>query len=471
MRRQPGLGCAVALVFTSGALGLRRSGPAASADDVLSPPGSFRQQLHNNADMQYIAEMLIGGQPVRGLPDTGSYDFVVFGKRCEQCSGHGTYNGNASASFAEGRRSREQSYGSGSCLTQDGRDSVGVGPFAAQSLAFWQATRCDLPLLKTGGFDAVIGLGPPGHTKHVAQNMLTEIRHLERKYHFGRTPLPEKVVRAKQMFLEDVLDSPSKPTLLEELGLTIFSVCFGRKAGSPGWIVWNDTRPADSLPAPVFSSIDWSSRLKDAALVTLGRDPVPLGCTPGPCHAVLDTGTSILGVPGSIYQAVLEELSRDDAPDCSDLRKFPDLVLNVGDHELRFPPEAYVGVVEGTKSHLLSRFLHSDNVGAPAAAAPSGSAQCQLLLLDNGNNTAEDGSEEFVLGAPFFREYYTTFDVGRPMLGQERKIYIAPAGDQCQPAERAHHGFVYRTQRGPVLPRRVDASQLRLPSRWLRRLL
>jgi len=453
--------CALALALASGAAALRRSAPAASADDERgSPAGSYRQQLLNNVDMQYIAKVQVGGQPVRGLPDTGSYDFVLFGKRCVHCGGRGAYDSKASSSFAAGLREKEQNYGSGNCMARDGRDSVTIGPLANKSLAVWEATQCELPLLKTGGFDAVMGLGPPGHAKHVALNMLEEIRHLERRYRRSHVEMPEKIARAKRTFEEDVFDFDKKPSLLDTFGVTILSFCFGRASGSPGFLVWNDVVPKASLPLPVFSGIDWSTRLKDVALVSLGQDPVPLGCVPGPCHAVLDTGTSLLGVPGDVYQAVLAELSKDDAPDCSDLRKFPDLVFNLGDHPLRLPPEAYVGVLEGSKSKLLSRFLHSDGVGSPSAAKYSGSAQCQLLLLDNGNNTAEDGTQEFVLGVPFFREYYTTFDLGRPQLGQERKMFAVPAGDQCQPAERTHQGFNYQRQRSPILPRR-----------WLRRLL
>mmetsp|Transcript_110796 Transcript_110796/g.269279 ORF Transcript_110796/g.269279 Transcript_110796/m.269279 type:complete len:154 (-) Transcript_110796:56-517(-) len=149
--------------------------------------------------------------------------------------------------------------------------------------------------------------------------------------------------------------------------------------------------------------------------------------------------------------------------DCSDLRNFPTLIIKAGGHKLHLPPSSYLGTLSGAPSAQVAQYMHLEK-------QPVNGAACQLLLMDLGQQTTTLGPL-VILGMPLFREYYTTFDLGRPQLGQERKMFAVPAGDQCQPAERTHQGFNYQRQRSPILPRRVDVSQVQLPRRWLRRLL
>uniref|UniRef100_A0A7S1L140 Peptidase A1 domain-containing protein n=1 Tax=Alexandrium catenella TaxID=2925 RepID=A0A7S1L140_ALECA len=135
---------------------------------------------------------------------------------------------------------------------------------------------------------------------------------------------------------------------------------------------------------------------------------------------------------------------------------FASLVMNVGGNSVRLPPDAYVGTFFGEATSETRDHVHMEDVGG------RGGVQCQLLLLDLGNDTAPTVSQ-FILGMPFFREYYTVFDLGGG--GGGPSVRFAPADENCRPAQQVSPGFTLQRPRPIVPPRRVDVSMLRLP-KW-----
>mmetsp|Transcript_54055 Transcript_54055/g.153966 ORF Transcript_54055/g.153966 Transcript_54055/m.153966 type:complete len:122 (-) Transcript_54055:79-444(-) len=101
---------------------------------------------------------------------------------------------------------------------------------------------------------------------------------------------------------------------------------------------------------------------------------------------------------------------------------------------------------------------------ALGAINASGS-QCSLLLMDIGSETTTVGPM-FILGMPFFREYYTTFDLG---TGRgNRSLYLSRASEECEPELKAESLRSVRIRsRDQVVARQIDASKLRVPH-WLR---
>merc|ERR1719387_3411301 len=57
-------------------------------------------------------------------------------------------------------------------------------------------------------------------------------------------------------------------------------------------------------------------------------------------------------------------------------------------------------------------------------------SKCQLLIMDVGTSMTQFGPM-WLLGMPFFREYYTSFDLGTQT--RERKMFVARADKDCQP--------------------------------------
>mmetsp|Transcript_81556 Transcript_81556/g.264221 ORF Transcript_81556/g.264221 Transcript_81556/m.264221 type:complete len:509 (+) Transcript_81556:3-1529(+) len=422
-----------------------------------APPGAFRQRLYNFHDLQYFAVMQVGDQRIRGIVDTGSFELVVFSTACSTCGVAPAYSEKLSPSFQSGTVQEEHVYGSGSCITQDGRDQVVIGPLSAKQQAIWMATSCRMPLLDRAAFNAIIGVGPPGQQEYAYQKMLTDLDNLRPRNadRSANDRLEQERKRIQQQFAV-VRDRTS---ILQSFGVRTFSTCFGREPNSPAWIVWNDTNPKGFpgvTSVPVVGNLMWTVQVYDVGFSQVNGPDVSLGCETG-CGAIVDTGTSLLGVPGDMLQAVRRTVTNSDF-DCSDLSQFPDLVMTLGGTRLRLPPDAYIGTLFGFTGSQLHSLLHM------TSATPSSVVQCQLLLMDLGTEFTQFGPL-LILGMPFFREYYTTFDTGKDH--GNRTVFVTPADEQCQPARQAKQsGQVFRRHRRAMKPRRVDASMVRMPE-WL----
>eukprot|EP00416_Gambierdiscus_australes_P024865 CAMPEP_0171073292 /NCGR_PEP_ID=MMETSP0766_2-20121228/11413_1 /TAXON_ID=439317 /ORGANISM="Gambierdiscus australes, Strain CAWD 149" /LENGTH=69 /DNA_ID=CAMNT_0011529967 /DNA_START=394 /DNA_END=600 /DNA_ORIENTATION=+ len=57
---------------------------------------------------------------------------------------------------------------------------------------------------------------------------------------------------------------------------------------------------------------------------------------------------------------------------------------------------------------------------------------CELMLMDMGDFM---GVDLWILGVPWFRKYYTTFELGNQLL--ERRFHVALHSDEdCRPVDR-----------------------------------
>ena len=74
----------------------------------------------------------------------------------------------------------------------------------------------------------------------------------------------------------------------------------------------------------------------------------------------------------------------------------------------------------------------------------------------------------WIVGMPFFREYYTTFHMGDdPWDNTNRSLFTAPADQDCNPSTDDNSGIALVQQRQPVKPKLVDLSKVAIPL-WLR---
>lgn len=438
----------------------------------------------------YSADMVLGGQSMTGFLDTGSYEILVFSQACATCGTARRYNSSASSFFVAGDYREEQSYGSGTCTARDARDTLQVGPFNASGQHFWEALRCNMDILEEANFNAVVGIGPPGEPEYVARKSLETVLNVEKRMIENGQFITSEMQNAKVKWQEKILRSQSKIAMLDKFNIRKFSTCLGRRANSPGWFVWNDTRPIAGASSPhiveakVAGMITWSVQMMDFHLQDdVLHKKLPLGCKEG-CGAILDTGSSFFGVPTNVYMAMMRKLGwRLRA--CSDLRDFPDLVLRLGGRELHFPPGSYVGKVDASQnfSARVGDFLHLSrakkkvgdverSLGGTTALDPQAAeAECRLLLLDTGDQKTQLGPM-YILGMPFFREYYTTFDLGQG--SSDRAIFLQLAGEDCRPIEEGDAQVARRTveamhstgRERARTPRLVDLSAARIPL-WL----
>jgi len=421
--------------------------------------GASRQQLDNLEDMQYYGDISIGGQTVKGILDTGSFEIVAFSKTCPSCGIAGKYNERGSKTYKKGTISQEHAYGSGSCWASDGFDAVSAGIFTAEKQALWIATECQMPLLAEAKFNAIVGLGPPGEPVITAtqdlQSLQSEADAI--KNHGGA--LPKGLISDLEKAEQRVSLAKSKPAMLENFGVSTFSECLGKAPGSPGWLVWNDVTRAGQPGVQklhVGGNITWGVDVK-AMKLGKGEDAMTIACSSG-CASIVDTGTSLFAVPTELYNGIFEWVSRlmdkifpDGNVDCSSLKHFPDLHMTLAGQELTFPPSSYVGKIVGQMNQDTGRYVRTDRIRR---------SSCQLLFMDIGFAELTPMGPLIILGMPFFRQYYTTFDLGSGR--GDRALFVSQADDSCTPGAAAVSGRVMRSAHD-FMPREVDASQIRVP--------
>merc|ERR1719424_435215 len=149
--------------------------------------------------------------------------------------------------------------------------------------------------------------------------------------------------------------------------------------------------------------------------------------------------------------------------DCARLHELPNLVFEMGGGLLSLPPDAYMAEVKGAQTNKLAS-LNLMSLGPDFENSGNGSflreeeeaPRCKVLLMES--YMESDKGPVWVFGMPFFRKYYTTFEVGEDKAS--RALHVAEATDDCYPTERASLARS-RPHAGRVVDiRRVHASPM-----------
>lgn len=417
--------------------------------------GFFRQELINDGDVQYSGEIVLGGQTLHAVLDSGSFELVAFSHNCTSCGDRRVlYSGGTSVNAESGDLVADQMYGSGSTTSVESWDTVKVANVEVDRQMFWQVTSANMRALEGASFQAILGVGPPGSAYMIAaeeaemakQEALQGVRRGERKDDWDRIVA----------HYEEVRDSIRRtPKLLEQADIHIMSTCLRKESLSPGVFVWNDKDPRQ-LPAGVAKEVRvtgdtyWSAQLRD---VRLGGKPI--ACQQQACEGVLDTGTSLLAVPSAAVQRITELINDQGAADCLTLNQLPNLSFKLGDQEFTLPAESFIGELMGQYVEEVRQLM--PHVRWPWHHAPK-EPVCEAMIMSAGE---DDGT--WIFGMPFFRQYYTTFVLGpkfRPV-----SMFFSEATDDCEfPGleQMFREPQVTRQPRGHM---RIDAAKLRAPHR------
>lgn len=460
--------CASALLAVSSLL---YAGHALSAREQLlsrAEKGSryYKQTLTNLVDLQYWGDLDIGNQVIQGILDTGSYELLVCSKDAKGCGKAAVYKHGQSTEVLDVYGFHF--YGSGTTFSRMVTDTVAVtGAPSSAGLAqeeqyLWEILRTYMPVIEEGNFQAIVGLGPPEVPDDDAMANAEFVEEWYDSVDAGiLTDGMAKSVAGNASAKADYL--AEYPTLLESWDVRAFSVCLQRPYESPGYLVWNDEDTRASQPdlfryVALSGDRTWGTRVTDASV-----GGTSLGCGKG-CGAIVDSGTSLVMVDPETFDKMYNFLvdaqkAGDLATDCSNLDQLPDLVFKMDGGEFRLPPQSYVGTIGGVIPQPLRTYF-------PKAPASGEFAACEILLSPIDAKT-EDGPL-WIVGMPFFREYYTTFDLGdNPRDPKSRAIYTAPAGDNCNPThyEDVVESTYVQSQRKAV--RTVDLAKVRIPM-WAR---
>lgn len=389
-------------------------------------PQPFKLVLSNHKGVQYTAPVSLDKQTLMAVYDTGSFEIMAISRLCKVCSISSsltTYDNRNSQSYKEGHRPIEDHHFAGGVVTgRQDFETVHVGDldsvFQVKDMAFWQIVSTDMPVWtnKKATFTAIVGLG-----------------------HRGVVPdTPE--------------DGQPMDSVIERTGTRRFSICLVRGPANPGYIVFNP--PYDLglsgigsmfRRVPVIGKNHWAVSLNSVS--TIEGSKTTQACVGGEkCIAIVDSGTSLIGVPPNAVNMVYDVI-KQVKPDCSNLDELPELVFELGGQKFSMPGSAYT---------------------VQFGAGPGNPGRCLPAFTDFAM-TSDQGTV-WILGMPFLRHFYTIFD------REEPSIYVAEQGENCEPAEARNGtaatgafwlnstGLAADSQTKRAQLTLADVSEARLPS-------
>mmetsp|Transcript_98618 Transcript_98618/g.307184 ORF Transcript_98618/g.307184 Transcript_98618/m.307184 type:complete len:422 (-) Transcript_98618:113-1378(-) len=200
---------------------------------------------------------------------------------------------------------------------------------------------------------------------------------------------------------------------LDQLGLgedTYFGVFLAKGDAHPSEISFgghNEERvsgPLSWVPVAAPQQGYWQVQIRS---VRVGDKAIDL-CDDGSCRAVLDTGTSMLGVPRQAASTLHWTLARPvpggaEAAGGMDCRGFegPPIIFDLGGLELRLEAEDY--------SRPAPTMVQNKSNGQKQAFC-----RASLLPVEMGQPL---GSKTFVFGEPVLRRHYTAYDWHQQRIG------------------------------------------------------
>eukprot|EP00930_Biecheleria_cincta_P041529 TRINITY_DN28495_c0_g1_i1.p1 TRINITY_DN28495_c0_g1~~TRINITY_DN28495_c0_g1_i1.p1 ORF type:complete len:518 (-),score=56.70 TRINITY_DN28495_c0_g1_i1:158-1711(-) len=432
----------------------------------------YDQVLKNTMDTSYTGEIFVGGQKLQAVLDTGSYELLVFSKDCKTCGAAGEqgYDKSRSSTFVEGRLAQLLTFGSGSTFCQDAIENLRIGPLQVNQQPIWEVLEADMDILESSDFQAILGLGPVGTVKLQAEMDERRVAALKKQLEVWGAKMPKRIlreVRSQEMAdreLANLYDS-----VPGNLKVRFLSVCLGQAHGSQGHLIWNDQDPTSRHESftrlQVIGQVAWSLTLQNVRLVSRDGIARSIACSKG-CAAILDSGTSLISAPDSAIDEMSNYLVGIGAS-CYHLQDLPSLEFELGGVKHTLPAETYMGFVLGyVKASWKSAFRQPEFTKV---------LDCEMLLMSTGDTRSDQGPV-WIIGMPFFRHYYVTFDYGEhpSAANDKRSIWTAPVDHKCRPKNPPpSRGIGLLSEDASTHSdasifgaRRLDASKLHLP-RWM----
>eukprot|EP00451_Oxyrrhis_marina_P002985 CAMPEP_0204273180 /NCGR_PEP_ID=MMETSP0468-20130131/22768_1 /ASSEMBLY_ACC=CAM_ASM_000383 /TAXON_ID=2969 /ORGANISM="Oxyrrhis marina" /LENGTH=455 /DNA_ID=CAMNT_0051249153 /DNA_START=10 /DNA_END=1377 /DNA_ORIENTATION=- len=400
-------------------------------------------------------------QPVAALFDTGSFDLLGFSRRCLGACFYAKHMG--------GAYSPDQSTTFHGLSTElvHGKNGTDVLDKNLVELTFGQGTAVCLP-----GSDAVV-LAGKGHSLRVKELHFLEGVWAQRSLGI----LMEQDVTAIVGLGKS--KNPNDPqgfnrthrTLLEQLRVNVFSLCYGAGEDAPGKILFNDPLFASSgfmqsreIPeavqeVKVIGHVHWGAHVSNIAI-----NGTSMGCKASKCAAIVDSGTSLLLLPKDVIEHVGALLGKYEVKnDCSGAEKLPVLHFMLegpkGPVEVKLPPSSYLAHLEGeVTTDPIARTVAK--LMGKKIAAKTHISTCQALMMPM-DQKSEFGNM-IVLGHPVFSEYIVSFKPAFPWGMYFQKSPQVP-GD-CL----ARHPSQSVLERGAEVPafRKLSPAGIKVPN-WL----
>jgi hypothetical protein len=386
----------------------------------------------------------VGGQKMKAVIDTGSFEVVVFGRNCTACGREKhLYDNKKSSNYEFGGFKGIHSYGSGTTYSEESFDSFSVDDgMTVAKQAFWEVYDANMPILAQDSFQVIFGVGPPISAIKMAALDSSQVHKELDDYKKKGDDITPAIMDTVRYYDSAANHAKNITSVAAALNLRNMSVCLGQRSQSDGFYVWNESatsaEPEKFAEVKVAGDLYWSANLTDMTVGAMpnqknGAKANKIGCTgKNTCSAVIDTGTSLLTAPTEAVSALRELVDAwvEKGGSCDDLSGLPDLEFKLNGLNLNLPPQAYVGKLEGDYGADIQKYM-------PHISFPSLSSvvdnNCELLIM------SMDADSQFgplwIIGMPFFRKYFTSFefvqkDGNRP---KARSMSFSVADDQCRP--------------------------------------
>jgi len=340
-----------------------------SLSDIHEISNQAKVALIDYYNNQYVGDIGIGTPPqsLRVIFDTGSSDLWLPGGGCSQCGEHVAFHTSKSSSYSFIDEPFEVDYGNGKVWGYEAVDNLIIGGLQCAGIQFGQVLYEDNSIIKSA-MDGIAGLGFRGLSTVTKPTILEMV--------FEQNP---DIQQFFSIYFSNDPNDISNPS----------NVWFG------GYDLDIVGESAEWFHTPVIRrAFDdfkfWAVKMPGFKMVrnffpgeNFTGEAIFNACSVG-CFAIVDTGTSGIGIPEQYYFDVVEQITGNfhcQGITCFgvEVKDFPDLVFNLWpDLVLPLRAEDYV---------TCSRFGECIYKIQPITGAPY-----------------------WILGAVFLEAYYTLFD-------------------------------------------------------------
>jgi len=319
-------------------------------------------------DAQYAGQIALGtpAQQFTVVFDTGSSNLWVPSSKCPltviACDLHHKYYGSRSSTYVANGTTFQIQYGSGSMSGFLSQDTLLFGGLAVPRQIFAEATALPGITFDLAKFDGLLGLA------------------------FDTISVDRVVPPWYNILNNKLVTDP------------VFSFWLSKNASGPsgGELLLGGTDPkyytGPITYVPLVNKTYWEFKLDDVLL----KD-ASLGYCSNGCHAIADTGTSLLAGPAAQIKALNTKIGAvtiingEAILACEEIPIMPDVTFVLNGQKFTLTPSQYVIRTSGSSSECISGFLGID---MPADIGPL-----------------------WILGDVFISTYYTIFDFGNSRLG------------------------------------------------------
>ncbi|XP_068194523.1 pepsin A-like [Antennarius striatus] len=320
------------------------------------------EAMTNDADLEYYGVISIGTPPqsFAVLFDTGSSNLWVPSVYCssEACESHNKFNPSKSSTFKWGSESLSIRYGTGSMTGYLAVDTVEVGGITVQNQIFG-LSKTEAPFMASMKPDGILGLA----FQSIAADDVTPVFN--------------------NMISQKLVEQPLFSVYLSSDAQQGSEVIFGGIDGNhyTGQVTW----------IPLTSATYWQIKMDRVSI-----NGQTVACSGG-CQAIIDTGTSLIVGPNqeianmNSWVGASTNQYGEATVSCQSVTNMPEITFTLNGHDFNVPASAYV-----------SQSYYGCSTGFGQGGAI--------------------GTELWILGDVFIREYYSIFDVEARYIGLAKSV-------------------------------------------------